>query len=89
MRVIAYYDINRSTISLIERVKELQGLVHNVSQPIICLFYSINFDGCCMFSKSLMKQFKGFVADFLSLMQNLTDTLLDFAIQHSQNETQS
>jgi hypothetical protein len=43
-----------------------------------------------MFSKSLMKHFKGFGSGFTELHEKLdADTLLDFAIRRSQRETRS
>jgi hypothetical protein len=43
-----------------------------------------------MFSKSLMKHFKGLGSRFTELHTKLdADTLLDFAIHRRQNETQS
>jgi hypothetical protein len=43
-----------------------------------------------MFSKGLMKHFKGFGSGFAEHHAKLdTDTLLDFAIHRRQNETQS
>jgi hypothetical protein len=43
-----------------------------------------------MFSKSLMKHFKGFRSGFTELHAKLdADTLLDFAIHRSQRETRS
>jgi hypothetical protein len=43
-----------------------------------------------MLSKSLVKHLKGFSSEFTGFHTKLdTDTLLDFAIHHRQNETQS
>jgi hypothetical protein len=42
-----------------------------------------------MFSKSLMKHFKGFGSGFTEIHAKLdANTLLDFVIHHRQNETQ-
>jgi hypothetical protein len=44
--------------------------------------------GLRMFSKSLMKHFRGFGGGFTELHAELdADMLLDFAIHHGQNET--
>jgi hypothetical protein len=42
-----------------------------------------------MFSKSLVKHFKGSASGFTELHAKLdADTLLDFAVHHRQNKTQ-